>query len=47
MRLRWVVDVGVEGFQRSDFMDSELSSKRSEGQNQGSVRVGLKESVKG
>lgn len=43
---QWVVEVGIEDFQESDHMGSKLSSERSEGQDQGSVRVGSKKRVK-
>lgn len=40
------VEVGTEDFQGSDHVGSKVSSERSEGQHQGSVRVGSKEKVK-
>lgn len=35
--------MGIEDYQGSDHVGSKLSSERSEGQHQDSVRVGLKE----
>lgn len=37
------MEVGIEDYQGSDHVGSKLSSERSEGQHQDSVRVGLKE----